>query len=96
MQHWEVDGFNTTAVIEKMENGGWKHVCNCNYGYAEPQKHLELNKENAKKISAVPDMIVALENCVTAMLYGDPNEPTTSKAWEFIIKQAQAALKKAK
>lgn len=42
--NWQVDGFNTTSVIEEMPNGGWKHVCTCNYGYAEPEKYLELNK----------------------------------------------------
>lgn len=62
---WEIDGHNLTAVIH---NEGsvtwpqWKHVCNCDYGYADPEKHFEENKANAHLIAAAPEMLEALES----------------------------------
>ncbi len=87
MKKWEVNGFNTIAVMEEMDNGGWKHICTCDYGYAEPLKYLELNKVNAKKISAVPDLIDALQSLVRAC-------ESEKLKWNE-IKWAKAALKKA-
>ncbi len=90
MKKWEVNGFNTISVIEEMDNGGWKHICTCDYGYAEPMKHLELNKANAKKISAVPDLIDALQTLV-ADIKSKPNDTRYATA----LRIAELAIKKA-
>ena len=60
--HWYVDGFNTTSVIEKMQNGGWKHICTCDYGYDKPLEHLQSNKALAHKIALLPYLIERLED----------------------------------
>jgi hypothetical protein len=58
---WSVDGYDLTSIIEEQNDGySWKHVCRCDYGYAEPEKHFDLNKKNAKIIAASLDMLNAL------------------------------------
>lgn len=64
---WAVDGFNTTAVIAKVNEVGWKHVCNCNYGYDAPEEHIELNTTNAHLIAAAPELLEALVDLNTAL-----------------------------
>lgn len=57
---WHVDGFNLTAVIKNEGSETWpqwKHICNCDYGYASPEKYFEENKANAIIISTAPEAI---------------------------------------
>lgn len=61
---WFVDGHNITSVIANegsLEWPQWKHIANCNYGYADPEKYFEENKMNAKRIAKVPTMIYLLK-----------------------------------
>lgn len=63
---WFVDGHNITSVIANegsLAFPQWKHVCNCNYGYADPEKYFELNKANAKLIAQTPYMLELLKQC---------------------------------
>jgi hypothetical protein len=65
---WFVDGHNITAVIANegsLEWPKWKHVCTCDYGYADPEKYFELNKANARLIAQTPYMLELLKQCVT-------------------------------
>lgn len=63
---WFIDGHNTTSVMANegsLEFPKWKHVCNCDYGYADPEKYFELNKANARLIAQTPCMLELLKQC---------------------------------
>jgi hypothetical protein len=96
---WHVDGHNTIAVIAKTTRQGitgnidtYQHVCTCNYGYAKPEENIELNKANAKLISAAPDLLEALTSLYTKF----KGEGLGSDKWYGpIMESAKAAIKKA-
>lgn len=65
---WHVDGHNLTAVIASETKQGltqdwttYQHVCDCNYGCTDREKHFEMNKANAKLIAAAPTMLQLIE-----------------------------------
>lgn len=84
---WHVDGHNLTAVIAEQNAftayPTYQHICDCNYGYADPLKHLELNKANARLISKSPEMFKLLK----AFLSAHPNDGR----WDY-----QACMDKAR
>lgn len=97
---WVIDGFNTTAVLSMTVKYGstgefrqYQHICDCNYGYAEPEKHIELNKANAALIASAPELYEALKAFVT-----DIDNPPSAAAAEYykpLLDKAKAALTKA-
>lgn len=67
---WFVDGHNITAVIANegdLAYPKWKHVCRCDYGYADPEKYFELNKANAKLIAQAPRMLELLNDAFVTL-----------------------------
>jgi len=54
---YHVDGHDLTSVIMEYQNTigtpypAYKHICKCDFGYADPEKHFEINKSNAKLIA---------------------------------------------
>lgn len=92
---WTVDGFNTTSVIAKQENGSYKHVCRCNYG-SNPGEFLDINKANARLIAAAPDLLAALkaaqELLAKTNIFGDKN-PVYLQMAEAIGKAQTGRLK---
>lgn len=89
---WSVDGHNLTSVIVSEQYNGnhnvYQHVCSCDYGYSDPLKWIELNKANAKLISAAPDLLEALQELVSA------NDGNGKSVYACVLK-AKAAIKKA-
>jgi hypothetical protein len=64
---WHVDGHNLTAVISKINEHHYKHICTCDYGYSHPEEHFELNKANAKLIAAAPELLEACQLMLKAI-----------------------------
>lgn len=87
---WNVDGYDTVSVIAKVNEVGWMHVCKCDYGYASPLEHLELNKANAHLIAAAPELLQAcidVENTLRTMT----NNPVS----DLLMTRLQQAIHKA-
>lgn len=89
---WVVDGHNLTAVIAEQNSDSnhptYTHICDCNYGYAEPLKHLEINKANAKLIAAAPALLEALKLVLSVYPFSNLEQTNAKiKAYEA-IKQA--------
>lgn len=56
-KEWHVDGYNVTAIIEKVNSVGWRHIATCDYGNNNNEAHFKLNKQNAEKIAMLPGII---------------------------------------
>ncbi|MEL7586648.1 MAG: hypothetical protein AAGU19_08025 [Prolixibacteraceae bacterium] len=100
---WFVDGFDTTSVITKDTQVTYKHITRCNYGYADPLRHLEENKANARLISSAPNMfnvckeIIRLKDLILPAEVDHLKEERREEiiALVRLVRQAEQALKKA-
>lgn len=86
---WWVDGHDTTSVITKVNEVGYKHICKCDYGHSEPDKHFDENYANAHLIAASPELLAA---CIEFLRVADIAQDMT---FAHIYKQMEYVIGKA-